>query len=83
MQEMVRRLFNRRYMIMVAVAGIVFATAGYVVFALPESTRVLLIGKTVEHCPDSEISCPGQSVGLLHPVLAIAVILMIVFEDDE
>lgn len=82
MSNSVRQLVTRRHVLLIAVVCAV-VTAGYVVFMLPESTRVLLIGQTVEHCPDSEFSCPGQTFGLLHPVLAITVILMIVFDEGE
>lgn len=82
MTDLVRQSVTRRHILLVAVVCAV-ALAGYVAFMLPESTRVLLIGQTVEHCPDSEFSCPGHSFGLLHPVLAITVILMIVFDEGE
>ena len=73
---------TRHWLAVGLVAFTVLAAVALVMF-LPPSTRHLLIGRTVEHCPDAEISCPGQTLGLLHGVLFIAVPLLIYFEEDE
>jgi len=40
-------------------------------------------GETVDHCPQSELSCPSQSPGVFFLVLTPAVILIILLEDGD
>lgn len=72
---------RRRRIFSVLVVLLAVALAAGVTFYLPPDIRHLLVGQTVEHCPDSEFSCPSQQPGLLLLVLPLVIIIEHVFGE--
>lgn len=72
---------HRGHLSLVAALGIVVAAVA-LASTLPESTRHLWFGKTVEHCPDMELSCPSHRPGLLFFPAGLAIVFLMLKEDD-
>lgn len=74
---------DTRRWIAAGLAGLAVLAAVALVLYLPPDLRHLLIGRTVEHCPESEFSCPGQTFGLLHALMALVIPFLIYFEGVD
>lgn len=64
------------------VVGLVLATIAMFVF-LPPDIRVLLMGQTVDHCPQQDLSCPSHSPGLLFFILIPVLLAEMIWGDEN
>ena len=74
---------RKRQVAAVTVVIAVIGGAWIVLSQMSDSQIAFWFGRTVEHCPNMEISCPSQKPGAVLWILAPAVLLLILLEDDD
>ena len=72
-----------RRIVALAVPIALLAGCVLVVNSLSPSQVNFWIGETVNHCPDSEFSCPSTRPGVLTGVMLLVLPFLIFFEDRE